>query len=505
MPSVVGPMSLSIGVSGGARHGAVAVAEPSRLLGVCYQERVTRVRGSGATADGLPNEALDLVLQRLGRTRADIARCTVAQAETLPAIPGAAAIETHRAFAATAFLSSPHTAAAVVVCDGEAPKVSVWKAAGTRIDAVEWPWRGPGFVEVLSRFATWLGFSGDAARLRFEALARLAPGSAVPRLDALLRLGDAEVVVDPALETTVASLLAEAGSDIRGRATVAAALQTRLGALLLEWLGLVRARLDIDRLAVGGGLFHNSSLNALVKQAGPFAEVFVPVDPGSAGLAIGAALQALDARVPPASPFLGPDYSPNEIKEVLDNCKLQYSWESEEGAVAAAVRALLEGRLVGWFEGPMEWGQRALGSRSILANPMAPYVLENLNRFLKRREPWRGYAMSGPEAAVLEHFDGPRSAPFMECDYLPRTPSVFGRALPQEGAAIRMHTVDATARPRFSRLLEAFGAATGWPFLINTSFNGFHEPIVCDPRDAVRVFYGTGLDVLVMHQFVLRK
>ena len=194
-----------------------------------------------------------------------------------------------------------------------------------------------------------------------------------------------------------------------------------------------------------------------------------------------------------------------QTKETLDNCKLQYQLESEEGAISAAVRALQRGTLVGWFDGAMEWGPRALGARCILANPCSPFVLENLNRFLKRRESWRGYALSGRKSAVAEHLDGPVSAPFMECDYLPRDAALFRNVLPIAGAALRVQTVDESAPPRFRCLLDAFTAATGVPFLVNTSFNGLREPIVCSPRDAVRVFYGSGLDLLVINQFVLRK
>ncbi len=153
----------------------------------------------------------------------------------------------------------------------------------------------------------------------------------------------------------------------------------------------------------------------------------------------------------------------------------------------------------------MEWGPRALGARSILANPQAPYVLENLNRFLKQRESWRGYAVSGLQEAVSTYFDGPDEAPFMECDYRPRDPALFRHVLPAPDAALRVHTVASDAHPMFRRLLEAVGQASGLPFLVNTSFNGFHEPIVCSPRDAIRVFYGSGLDLMVLNQFVVRK
>ena len=118
--------------------------------------------------------------------------------------------------------------------------------------------------------------------------------------------------------------------------------------------------------------------------------------------------------------------------------------------------------------------------------------------------PW-GYALSGLRGAVAEHFDGPADAPYMECDYRPRNPEMFAQVLPAPTASVRVQTVAGAAIPRFTRLLEAVGAATGLPCLVNTSFNGFHEPSVCSPRDAVRVFYGSGLDLMVLNQFVLRK
>jgi carbamoyltransferase len=178
---------------------------------------------------------------------------------------------------------------------------------------------------------------------------------------------------------------------------------------------------------------------------------------------------------------------------------------SEPDTTAVAVDALRRGQLVGWFDGPMEWGPRALGGRSIVASPFAPYVLENLNRFLKHRDPWRGYALSGLQEAVAREFAGPRGAPFMESDYVPIDRDRFRHVLPGPNAAIRIHTVGPEAPRRFASLLAAFGEATGAPFLVNTSFNGFLEPLVCSPRDAVRVFYGTGLDMLVFDGFVITK
>lgn len=491
---------LVVGVGVGPRSASVAIAAGGRLAGVCYQERVTRVRGAGVAPGQLPNEALDLMLQRLGRTRASIGRTIVAGG----AEEGSAALDHHHALAATAFLTSPHDQALVVVCDHHAPFTSVWRGQGLDLTPADPAWGVSGFTHALHEFARLLGFGGDAALQRFEALARLAPAARDASLDALIRLERGHVVVDGGLGATVTRLL-PAGDDVPRRAAVAGALQARLGDVLLEWLGRLASSSGAPAICLGGNLFYNSAMNTRVRLAGAFAHVFVPVDPGTAGRAVGAALLGSPTRVPPPTPFLGPDYSAQDVKAVLDNCKLQYEWSSEEGVVTEVVRALKAGHLVGWFQGAMEWGPRAVGARCILASPTAPYVLENLNRFLKRREPWRGYALSGTAAALAEHFEGPAEAPFMECDYRPRNPASFAHVLPVSTAAVRVHTVNAQTPYRFARLVQAFGEATGMPFLVNTSFNGFHEPIVCDPRDAVRVFYGSGLDLLVMEQFILRK
>jgi len=495
------------GIGGGSRGASAALVTGGRLAGACAQERVTRTRGAGLNASGLPDEALDLLLERQGRTRTWIGRYAVADGDgPVPALDGPR-VNHHRAHASTAYFTSPFDAAAILVCDHEAPEVSVWRGDGATVEAQPFEWSGVGFVQVFSRCAAALGFSGSPADQRMEALARLRPDHRDPVIDALIWRDGRSFHVDDAMESVVASRLAGSiGTGSPAHAGVAAALQARLAELLVEVVAELRAALPAARLCLAGSFFYHSSMNTAVRRSGVFDDVFVPVDPGNSGLAIGAALEAAGVTPAPVSPFLGPSYSSEETKQVLDNCKLQYAWESDEGAVVAAVRALREGRLVGWFDGGMEWGPRALGARCILANPAAPYVLDNLNRFLKRRDPWRGYALSGLQEAVADHFDGPAAAPFMECDYRPRNPASITEALPLAGAAVRVHTVAPDSpMPRFRRLLEVLGETTGLPFVINTSFNGHREPIVCSPRDAVAVFYASGVDLLVINQFVLSK
>jgi carbamoyltransferase len=500
-------MNLVAGFGGANTQACAALADGGRLLGVCMQERITRVRGAGFNeTTGLPDEALDALLERMRRSRADVDRYVFSDS-TPPQRDDRRSdhMDRHLALASAAYLSSPFQSAAIIVCDRDATPITVWEGRGSEITQVEWSWTGPGFSEVYARCARAFGFAAQGAEQRFEALARLSPDSKDDRLDQLITVdGGTSLTVAARLEQTIEDTLAKCPAG-RSSAPLASALQSRLGELFIELLRRVRHATGLTNVCVSGNFASHSSINAVVKQAGVFDQVFVPVSPERAGLAVGAVLRAIGSAPQSVSPFLGPAYTSEETKETLDNCKLQYALESDAGAIETAVRALQKGALVAWFDGAMEWGPRALGARSILANPFSPYVLENLNRFLKRREPWRGYALSGLEEAVGQSFRGPAVSPFMECDYRAVDADRFRHVTPAPGAAIRIHTVDRSGPPRFRRLLEAFGAATGLPFLVNTSFNGFHEPIVCSPRDAVRVFYGSGIDLLVLDRFVLKK
>jgi carbamoyltransferase len=493
---------LTVGLSGSIQNASVTLCAPDRILGSCQQERITRVRGAGFNASGLPDEALDEVLRGIGHTRRDIT--TWAFAGTAP--PGGVGVEAvrldhHFAHACSTFLPSPFESAAVLVCDHESPAISVWEGRSTDLTRIDWKWEGEGLAGLYTLCAEVLGFGG--AEQRMEALARLESDQQGEWAAPLFELDEDRLVISADWRERVASRCS--GRTPREHAKVASALQARIGDLLVELLTQIRKHVPhLSRLCLGGSLFYNSFFNTRARLCGVFCEVFVPVDPGNAGLSIGAALHVGSVRQP-VTPFLGPSFTADEIKATLENCKLTYRWVSETDAVTVAVDALRKGQLVAWFDGAMECGPRALGGRSILANPFAPYVLDNLNQFLKHRDPWRGYALSGLETTVDEEFHGPTVSRFMECDYVPKDHARFGRVLPGPRAAVRVQKVGEDAPPRFRALLRAFGEAAGSPVLVNTSFNGFREPIVCNPRDAVRVFFGTGIDVLVLGQFVLTK
>ena len=501
MPS----MNLWAGLGGAARNACVTLCTDDRILGICEQERITRVRAAGFNPTGLPDEALDELLRRSGRRRSDVTGYAVA--ETIPAPPPMelTCLDHHFTHACSAFLPSPFDCATIVVCDHESPRMSVWDGNGTAVTRIEWPWDGPGFADVYSGCAEALGFTSEGREQRMEALARLDPDRRDNRAQQLFHLDGDRLRLATGWQACISSWTG-ASAPLEEACGLAAALQSRIGDLLLEFLAEVRSRTPASRrLCVGGSLFHNSHFNGRLKRSAVFDEVFVPINPGNAGLAVGAALHVSEHVRGPVTPFLGPSYSPDEIKATLDNCKLSYDWVSTGDTITIALDALKKGRMVAWFDGPMEWGPRALGARSILANPFAPFVLDNLNQFLKQREVWRGYALSGLDAAVREHFEGPEDSSFMECDYAPRDRQRFKHVLPESNAHVRVQTVGPAAPPRFRALLHAFGEAAGIPIVVNTSFNGFSEPIVCNPRDAVRVFFGTGIDTLILDQFVIRK
>jgi carbamoyltransferase len=498
-------MTLTAGFGGLSNHACAALANAQAVLGVCEQERITRVRGAGVAASGLPDQALDSLLDHLHCTRSDIVRSGVAENTHHALAWPTTTFEHHEAHACASYLTSPFTSATILICDHEQPGLSVWTGEGPEIRRVDWPWSGTSLSDLYSECSRLIGFGSESGEQRFEALARMVSACPDDTFPQLFTTDGTRIDTAANWRERIAERAGGAPSNYAKGARLAGALQQQIGELLVETLSRIKARTASEHLCLGGSLFYHSSLNSVVRQAGLFERVFIPANPGNAGLAVGTAMRL--SGLPPAqlSAFMGPSYEPDAIKWTLDNCKLRYDWVDEGSAVEQAVHHLQQGRLVAWFEGRMEWGPRALGARSILASPFSPYVLENLNRFLKRREAWRGYALSALADAVPAHFAGPNESPFMECDYRPKDVSRFRSVMPSEAAHLRLHVVDGYGLQRFRSLLAAFGTATGVPCLVNTSFNGFHEPIVCTPRDAVRVFFGSGLDVLILDRFVLTK
>lgn len=505
----IGRDALIVGLSGVRQNAAVACVFGGNLQAFCEQERVTRIRSVGLSPAVLPQEAIDAALTSSGRERSEISAFVTGESEAvLPANLSHVRLDHHFAHAATAVLTSPHGDATVLVCDQHSsPPISVWSYTGERLTNYSWPCSS-GFASLYSECAEVFGF-GARSEHRLEAIARLGVPGDRELDDGVFSYRDGCLHVDPAWKTWIADELTACGGtrNVRVSAAIAGSFQRRLGDVLVELLQDISRALPHDHLCVGGGLFYNTYFNTRMVTSGLFRDVFVPLNPGNPGLAAGAALAVAsrDRGVRQApSPFLGPEYTLEDIKSTLDNCKLTYDFRRDTEIIDEVVDALSRGERVAWFQGRMEWGHRALGNRSILANPFAPHVLENLNVFLKKRDAYRAYGLSVCEEDATYHFSAPGPSPFMELEFAPLDRNRFSRILPDGATTLRVQTVPAEPR-RFRDLHRAFAAATGVGVLVNTSFNGFHEPIVCSPRDAIRVFFGTGLDMLVLDRFVVRK
>jgi carbamoyltransferase len=504
-------MSVILGIAGASRNAALALCDGGRIVGVCEHARVTRTRRAALKHGQLPKETLQTLLHRGAYTEDDISTYAVAEASIqLPSERPTAYVDHHLAHAATAFYSSPFEDATIVVCDrGGSPELTVWGGDGDGIRRHDFSWSGPAFASVYSQAAEAMGFGrGDEHRL--EALARVGERRCDPAVPSMAYLGD-RLDVPSHFQASIAGIIGRNGSSASAAqvASLAEQIQRQVGELLLRAVSDIRHRVGSTRLCLGGGLFYNSYFTTLLAESGLYDETFVPANPGNAGVAVGAALAVAAAEAPlqrrePLSPFLGPAFSPQEIKAILDNCKLSYDYLRNGQIIERTTAALVKGQLVGWFQGRMEWGPRALGNRSILASPVAPYVLENLNTFLKQRGPHETYSIAICTEDLPRYFQGPSKSSFMEYEYEVLDRDLLHSLLPANATRLRVQTVDESAGT-FYELIRGFGNQTGVPMLVNTSFNGFNEPIVCSPRDAIRVFYGTGLDLAVLGSLVLGK
>ncbi len=490
-----------------ARLGPAAafIDGPRGQAAACEENRLTRARQVAMT--GRPALAIAELLDFLQRRPEDVGRVAVVNnedqsdwAQDSRAVP----VDGHVAHAAYAFHSSPHDEAYVLVCEvHRSCGWTAWKFASGQAPVEVGQGLGAfPLARIYGTLTEALGFQATRDEHVVEALARAGKDTQA-RLADLIALTDDGVQVDPTFADAVRTAASASENVVKD---IAASVQRRLGECLAVSAPPPCRKAGARRVVpvrrpVFQHLFHDRrrDLRRLRSRARPSAS-----GPQrncrrcrhSRGVA---------TRIPTlASPYLGPAYADQTIKQTLENCKLSFDLQREDRLMDEVLRALSRGRLVGWFHGRLEWGPRALGHRSVLADPLATHTLDNLNGFLKRRPAHRTYGVSVPLSQVQTLFDGPPASPFMQFDYRPRDPERFRSILPPGVETLRVHTVDAT-EPRFLRLLELWGDKTGTPVLVNTSFNGFHEPLVCSPRDAIRVFYGTGLDLLALENFVVRK
>ncbi len=246
----------------------------------------------------------------------------------------------------------------------------------------------------------------------------------------------------------------------------------------------------------------------ILRQSG-CANVFVQPAASDAGSALGAALfvarQRGDRiRKPLAHVHYGPGFDNAAIRAALTQCKVGFRQVDDPALEAADL--LEQGKIIAWFQGRMEFGARALGGRSILANLLFPGIKERVNGEVKYRESWRPFCPSMAAEAAADYIEAPNEARFMTVAY--RATESARKKLPaivHVDGTMRPQTISADVNPLFHRVLAEMGRRTGHPVVMNTSFNVRSEPIICTPLEAVRCFYSNGLDAMVIGDFVLTK
>ncbi len=278
--------------------------------------------------------------------------------------------------------------------------------------------------------------------------------------------------------------------------------------LCSHWL----KKTSLSRLCLSGGVFLNIILNRHLSGLLPQDRLFVTPNPADSGLGLGAALCALSEFAPHQikpglpTPYLGPGFSDEEIMDFLNRRKLAFRQVDEHQLCRTVAEALADNRCVGWFQGSMESGPRALGNRSILMSPLRAEHQEYINRNVKYREPFRPFCPSILEEDRNRYIEQGDSAPYMILAFStpPDIRKAIGAVVHSDGT-IRPQVVSANSNPRFHRLLLEFRKLTGEGILLNTSFNIKGEPIVCTPADAVRCFYSSGMDMLVLGTCIVTK
>lgn len=299
-------------------------------------------------------------------------------------------------------------------------------------------------------------------------------------------------------------------------ADIAAALQEALHDAVLHTLADARKETGLANLCLAGGVALNCTLNGVIARSGLFRDIFVQPAANDEGCSVGAALVAAAQNgelQPPAAArwkhvYWGPEYSPDEVLHVLEGFREQFFWEKPVDIAAAIAHEVAQGKIVGWFQGRMEFGPRALGNRSILADPRDARMKDKINEKVKRREAFRPFAPAVVEEDAEVYFDmtGLRDSPFMlftvpVCEHqravIPAVTHVDGTA--------RVQTVSKETNPGFWRLLMEFKNLTGVSVVLNTSYNVKNEPIVCSPRDALRCLLSTNIDCAAVGEFLVRK
>ncbi len=428
----------------------------------------------------------------------------------------------HRSHAASAYYFSGFDDAAILTVDGvgEWATTALWRGRGAALE----PLLEVAFPHSLgllySAVTAFLGFAANGGESKVMGLASYGqPIYARELAERIQWVDDGRFELDQTLFRGFQGLgdlvpglsalfhgppRAPGDSLTRRHRDIAASLQMVLEESLLRLAAEARRRVDSSNLCFAGGVALNGVGNGRLRRSGLFDQLFVPPAPGDSGACLGAAVLAtLGERSTPTQALthssFGPSFSAGEVATFLERAAIPSTDYREDPAALYATLAerLARGQVVGWFQGRMEMGPRALGSRSLLASPLDPAVRDRLNRQIKGREDWRPFGPCILASRVSDYLELEAPSPFMMETCRVRDETEWPAVTHVDGST-RPQTVDPTVHPRLAALLRAFEARTNCPALLNTSFNRAGEPIVCSPLDALRTFALAGFDTLVL-------
>lgn len=439
-------------------------------------------------------------------------------------------LEHHLCHAASAYYPTPYEDAAILTLDGAGEWSTVLRAHAKgntikKIGSVDTPYSLGAFYQAVSRH---LGFKLIEGPGKLMGLASYGRHSS-PVYDEMRKI--VELTDDGGFKfdmswlsyhytrkTGVTKKFTDAfgPSKTEGRdwsdheLDVAAAAQHIVEDVILHMARKLKQQTGSDTLCMAGGVALNSVTNGLIAKEGLFKNIFIQPAAGDSGTALGAALYLNHGILKRPrkwimeTAFLGPSYSDARYEDAIKASGLPY--EKMEEPYTFAAKKLAEGNILAWFQGRMEFGPRALGNRSILANPLIADMKTVLNARVKFREGFRPFAAIVLEESCGTYFDSDFPNPYMLFVYNVR-PEYLGKlpAITHVDDSVRIQTVNKTENPEMRKLLEAFQKETGYSVLVNTSFNIRGEPIVANPEDAVRSFAEADMDYLVMGNFVVRK
>jgi carbamoyltransferase len=522
-----------LGIGGLLGDAAAAILKDGELVAAVEESKLVRRRTHWGGVDEMPEHAIARCLALAGATPAQVD--AVAVVRPIPdsdfhlklraQFPNSRIIvvEHHTAHAASAYYPSHFSEATVLTLDrgSDFRCGSRWHAAGTRMTLEHEQYAPDSLGDLYGRVTELLGFEANVDEHKVQWLSVSGDDRFKALFTEIMNVSSAGPRIDRGYLST--ERLTHGGFGARfferlGLADGAAipdSLRPHIAAGLqqaVEDAVIIMAGKD-DNLCLSGGMGLNSLLVHALETRSGFRNVFVQPVSGNAGTAIGAVCEAWHGIYRHEQPVvlhslsLGPGYNAADIKQVLENCKLRFQYLiTTDEVVDTAVAQLNDHKIVAWMQGRMEFGSRALGNRSILASPLNPYSTENLNIFIKHREPFRKFAASVPAELASEYFEvGPNARYLATVGRVKAAhrETFAGAAL--AGDLVRVHTVHREENPLYWKLLHAAGKATGLPVLYNTSFNLFGEPLVCTPRDAVRSFYSSGIESMLVGNFFLQK